>query len=166
MDLNQVGLNWREANVTGWQSGDFNGDGLVNAMDLNIVGINWLNGVAAVAVAAEVGAQRRIPRAPLAAVEATIPPTVTDAAFANQYGPQLASSRSTIERMAPDDGKIDRYLHPDDITETIGKLVSGLFRLSSAPADLGTDHQGDVDSVAELESVIVDQILASLFSQR
>jgi hypothetical protein len=58
--LNQVGLNWRKPNVIGWERGDFNGDSLVNAMDLNILGLNWRNGEAVAAAAAGNSAQQRI----------------------------------------------------------------------------------------------------------
>ena len=164
MDLNQVGLNWLEANVTGWEHGDFNGDGLVNAMDLNILGINWLSGEAV--AAAGNTAQRCIPRAPLAAVAAIIPPTVTDAAFADQNGQQLASSFPTREHLTPDRSKIDRYPHQDDIAETIANRVARRFRLGGTSSDFGTDGQSDADLVADPESEIVDQLLASLVPLR
>ncbi len=40
-DLNQVGVNWRRTDVTGWSHGDFNGDGRVDSLDLNEVTANW-----------------------------------------------------------------------------------------------------------------------------
>jgi hypothetical protein len=165
MDLNQVGLNWRKPNVIGWERGDFNGDSLVNAMDLNIVGINWLNGEVG-AAAVDSGIQRRVPRAPLAAAGATIPPTVTDAAFADQDGHQLASSFPSIERLKPDSGKTDRYPQLDDVAEMLAKRVARRFRISGASSDFGIDRESDADSVTEPESEIVDQLLASLVPLR
>ncbi len=59
LDLNEIGLNWRQ-NVTGWRSGDFNADGRVDAIDLNALALNWRQDVAGEAAAA------RAPRAALA----------------------------------------------------------------------------------------------------
>ena len=44
-DLNIVGLNWLDENVTSWCTGDFNRDGTVNANDLNSIGVHWLSDV-------------------------------------------------------------------------------------------------------------------------
>jgi hypothetical protein len=162
-DLNQVGLNWLETNVAGWQSGDFNGDGVVNAMDLNVLGLNWRSGEAAAAApaAAEDSVPQRIPRAPLAA-EAKIKPAATDAALADRYGGQAASSLATIERPAAGRGVVVPYPRPDGIAETLAKRVAGRIRFNVVSSERGRDHQFDGDAVAEVESEIVDQILASL----
>ena len=43
-DLNALALNWQSQD-TGWESGDFTGDGQTNAADLNELGLYWQNGV-------------------------------------------------------------------------------------------------------------------------
>ena len=62
-DLNRVGLNWQRTGDADWQNGDFNGDERVDSADLNLLGLNW-----------DAQTQRRIariPRAPLAALDAS-----------------------------------------------------------------------------------------------
>ena len=50
-DLNELALAWGRTDNPGWPNGDFNGDDMVDAVDLNDIGINWQHGVdAAIAV--------------------------------------------------------------------------------------------------------------------
>jgi hypothetical protein len=79
MDLNQVGINWRVADVAGWEDGDFSGDGSVTAVDLNFIGVNWRQGAPAAAPGAD--SHQRVPRAPLAAAAESLPVSTVDAAF-------------------------------------------------------------------------------------
>ena len=49
-DLNILGGNWQQTELTSWAQGDSNGDGLADARDLNDLGANWQQGAAANAV--------------------------------------------------------------------------------------------------------------------
>lgn len=44
-DLNALGGNWQQTNLTSWAGADFDGDGAATAADLNGIGRNWQHGV-------------------------------------------------------------------------------------------------------------------------
>jgi len=45
LDLNIVAGHWQQQSGALWSSGDFTGDGKVDALDLNILASNWQFGV-------------------------------------------------------------------------------------------------------------------------
>ena len=50
-DLNTLGGNWDQTNLSSWADADFNGDGAATASDLNAIGGNWQHGVLAAGAA-------------------------------------------------------------------------------------------------------------------
>jgi hypothetical protein len=50
MDLNALALNWQSVGGATWSTGDFTGEGNVDAADLNELALNWQQSISPAAV--------------------------------------------------------------------------------------------------------------------